>query len=250
MNKLLVATLAIGALTIGAAQAADLGVRRAAPAAVVAGPACAAHQFQGFYLGASGGSIYHEGHRQDTDGFLTDNAGWTKNKWGGLVGGQAGYNWTTCNTLWGVEIDGSWSSVKNTLRDNPNAAPGDNFIESKMNTFATARLRTGLVLDNLLLYVTGGFAAAHFKTTWSDAPDTVTFKEWRYGWTAGFGTEWKWTPNWSFKSEVLYASFADRDRSFVGTGPTTYNFRHSDSVWVSRIGLNYRWGGAPVVARY
>ena len=34
-------------------------------------------------------------------------------------------------------------------------------------------------------------------------------------------------------------------------GGTTYSFRHSDSVWVSRIGLNYSWGGsAPVVARY
>jgi outer membrane immunogenic protein len=247
MKKFLLATASLSVLAFGAAQAADLPVKAARQAAV--GPACAAQQFQGFYLGVSGGSAYHEAHRGDTDGFLTDNSGWTKNKWGGVAGGQAGYNFVTCNTLWGVEIDGSWVGVKNTLRDNAGAGD-DNFVQSKLDTFATARLRTGLALDNLLLYVTGGFAAAHFKTTWNNAPDSVEFKEWRYGWTAGFGTEWKWTPNWSFKSEVLYASFADRDRSFVGAGPTTYSFRHSDSVWVSRIGLNYSWGGAPVVARY
>jgi outer membrane immunogenic protein len=247
MKKFLIATASLSVLAMGAAEAADLPRKAASPVAV-ARP-CAAQQFQGFYIGVSGGGVYHEARRNDTDGFLTDNSGWTQHKWGGIAGGQAGYNWTTCNTLWGVEIDGSWAGVKNTLRDNPNA-PDDNFIESKMNTFVTARLRTGLVLDNLLLYVTGGFAAAQHKTTWSDLPDTVTFKEWRYGWTAGFGTEWKWTSNWSIKSEVLYAAFTDRDRSFVGAGPTTYNFRHSDSVWVSRIGLNYAWGGAPVVARY
>jgi len=247
MKKFLIATASLSVLAIGAAEAADLPRKAASP--VVAARPCAAQQFQGFYIGVSGGGVYHEGHRNDTDGFLTDNSGWTKNKWGGIAGGQAGYNWTTCNTLWGVEIDGSWVGVKNTLRDNPNVDP-DNFVESKMNAFATARLRTGLVLDNLLLYVTGGFAAAHLKTTWSNSPaNSAEFKEWRYGWTAGFGTEWKWTPNWSIKSEVLYASFADRDRTAT-IGGTPFTFRHSDSVWVSRIGLNYSWGGAPVVARY
>ena len=247
MKKFLLATASLSVLAFGAAQAADIPVKAARPAA---GPACAAHQFQGFYLGVSGGSVYHEAHRQDTDGLFTDNSGWTTNKWGGLAGGQAGYNWTTCNTLWGVEIDGAWVGVKSTLRDNPNGGD-DGFVESKMNTFVTARVRTGLALDSLLLYVTGGFAAAHFKTTWSDSDstDSATFKEWRYGWTAGFGTEYAWTPNWSLKSEVLYASFVDRDRTATIAG-TPYNFRHSDSVWVSRIGLNYRWGGAPVVARY
>jgi outer membrane immunogenic protein len=248
MKKILLATASLSVFAIGAAEAADLPRKAASP--VVAARQCAAQQFQGFYIGISGGGAYHEAHRNDTDGFLTDNGSWTKNKWGGIAGGQAGYNWTTCNTLWGVEIDGSWVGVKNTLRDDPNDIGDDNFINSKLNTLVTARLRTGLVLDNLLLYVTGGFAAAHHKTTWNDTPLSVEFKEWRYGWTAGFGTEWAWTPGWSIKSEVLYASFADRDRTATLDG-TTYTFRHSDSVWVSRIGLNYRWGGgAPVVARY
>lgn len=248
MNKLLIATLSIGALTVGAAQAADLGARRAAPAAVAAGPACAAAQFQGFHIGVSGGSVYHEARRNDSDGFLTDNAGWSLSKWGGIAGGQAGYAWTTCNTLWGIEIDGSWVGVKNTFRDNPNS-PDDNSIVAKTSALVTARVRSGVALDSVLLYVTGGLAGAQFRTTWSDPPNAHEFKEWRWGWTAGFGTEWAWSRNWSVKSEVLYASFADRDVS-ANIGGTNFSFRHNDGIWVSRIGLNYRWGAGPVVARY
>ena len=92
-------------------------------------------------------------------------------------------------------------------------------------------------------------AGAHFRTTWEDLPDTAEFKEWRFGWTAGFGTEWAWTQNVSLKSEVLYAAFTDREVSFNFPNAGVQTFRHNDSVWVSRVGLNVRFG-APVVAKY
>jgi outer membrane immunogenic protein len=246
MKKQILAALAIVALGGGTAAAADLHVK--APRAV--GPAfvCAAHQFGGLHIGAHGGSVYHQAHRGDTDGFLTDNAGWTLNRWGGHAGGQAGYSWTTCSTVWGVEIDGSWVfGTRNVLPDNPNA-PDDNSITTRMDSLVTARLRSGVALDNLLIYATGGFAAAHFRTTWSDPPLTVELREWRWGWVAGVGTEWAWTRNVSLKFETLYVGFTDRDRAAT-LGGATFNFRHSDAVWVSRVGLNYRWG-APVIARY
>jgi outer membrane immunogenic protein len=193
--------------------------------------------------------LYHEAKRQDTDGFLTDNAGWTLNDWGGHAGGQIGYSWTTCSTVWGFEIDGSWVfGTRNFLPDNPNGG-GTGGITTRIDALATARIRTGLALDSLLVYLTGGAAAARFRTTWEDNVDSVDFREWRWGWTAGFGTEWAWTRNLSLKSEVLYASFMDRDHSATFTGPATFNFRHSDAVWVSRIGLTYRFGG-PVRAAY
>lgn len=246
MKKFFLATTAALALAAGSAGAADMS-RPAYKAAPMA-PPCAAAQFQGGYVGVSGGGVYHDAGRADADGFLTDNSGYRFQKWGGIVGAQAGYNWTTCSTLWGIEVDGSWVGVKNEFVDNPNAAD-PNRITSRMDALVTARVRTGVALDNLLLYVTGGVAGARFRTTWEDLPDTVEFKEWRWGWTAGFGTEWAWTPNVSLKSEVLYAAFTDRDVNFnfVNFGPAT--FRHNDSVWVSRVGLNVRWG-APVVAKY
>jgi outer membrane immunogenic protein len=249
MNRLLIATLSISTLSLGAANAADIGVRRAAP--IAAGPAfvCAAQQFGGVHIGIHGGSVYHQAHRQDTDGLLTDNAGWTLNKWGGHAGGQIGYDWTTCSTVWGVVIDGSWVfGTKNFLPDNPNGG-GTGGITTRVDALGTARIRSGVALDNLLIYATGGVAAARFRTTWADTNvSSVEFKETRWGWTAGLGTEWAWTPNVSFKFETLYVGFTDRDHSAISGG--TFNFTHSDSMWISRVGLNYRWGGAPVAARY
>jgi outer membrane immunogenic protein len=247
MKKQILAALAVVALAGGTATAADLYTK----APRVVGPAfnCAAHQFGGVHLGVHGGSVYHQAHRGDTDGLLTDNAGWTLNKWGGHAGGQAGYSWTTCSTVWGVEIDGSWVfGTRNFLPDNPNGG-GTGGITTRMDSLVTARLRSGVALDSLLLYATGGFAAASIRTNWADtAVSGVEFREWRWGWAAGFGTEWAWSRNISLKFETLYVGFTDRDQTgTVGGG--TFNFRHSDSVWVSRVGLNYRFGG-PVVARY
>lgn len=240
-------------LAIGAADAADIPRKAVAP---VARPVCAAAQFQGVYVGISGGAVYHEAHRLDSDALLTHHSGWTLSKFGGIAGAQAGYNWTTCNTVWGIEVDGSWVGVKNTFHENPQDEV-DNFITTKVNALFTARLRTGVVLDSLLLYVTGGVAGARILTTWADidGDGSAEFKEWRWGWTAGFGTEWAWTPNLSLKSEVLFVAFADRDRTaIIGppiSSPDTFSFRHQDSLWVARVGLNYRWGVAdPVVARF
>ena len=229
---------AITVLAGGPAVAADIpmGVK-AAPARI----ACAAQQWQGGYIGIHGGGVYHDANRLDSDGFLTDNSGWSFKKWGGHAGGQIGYNWANCNTFWGVVVDGSWVSVNNDFRDEPNNAGADNTITTRMDWLVTGRLRTGVALDSLLLYVTGGVAGAHFRTTWTDAPLTTEFAETRFGWVGGVGTEWAWTRNLSLKSEILYVSFTDRDNTAT-LGANTFSFRHSDAAWISRIGLNWRWG--------
>jgi outer membrane immunogenic protein len=237
MNRFLLSALAILAMT-GAASAADLPLKAAAAAPLR--PTCAAAQWQGAYFGIAGGSIYHNASRIDSDGFLTDNSGYELNKWGGMVGGEAGYNVANCNTFWGVEVDGSWTSVRNTFHDNPNSG-APTTIRTRVDTLLTGRLRTGVALDNLMFFVSGGLAGAHIRTTWTDEPDSVEFKEWRLGWTAGVGTEVALSRNLSFKSEFMYVGFTDRDLSTVFTTFGPASFRHNDSLWVSRVGLNYRW---------
>jgi outer membrane immunogenic protein len=246
MKTQYILAFALTTLAGSSVMAADIPVK--APRAV--GPAfvCAASQFGGAHVGIHAGSVYHQAHRQDVDGFHTDNAGWTLNKWAGHAGGGIGYDWTTCSTVWGIELDASWLfSTKNFLPDNPNAG-GIDGTTTRADWLATARLRSGVALDNLLIYATGGVAAARFRTAWVEAPNTVDFRETRFGWVAGLGTEWAWTRNVSFKFETLYVGFTDRDRDAV-VGGANFRFRHSDSMWISRVGLNYRWG-APVVARY
>ena len=172
--------------------------------------------------------------RTDQDEVLVDTATYVQKKWGGVVGGQIGYNWTTCNTLWGIEVDGDWVYAKATTQLIPNASPLLNLnIESRFDALVTARTRAGIVIDNLLLYVTGGIAAGHFKTTYTNqflgiagvVPGFLfqaESREWRWGLAAGFGAEWAWSDRVSLRSEVLYVDFVDRENRYLFAPPATF----------------------------
>jgi outer membrane immunogenic protein len=261
MKKLFLATAAVFAFSAGSAGAADLArpVYKAAPAA----PPCAAAKFSGGYIGINGGGVNWQANRTDQDEVLVDSATYVQKKWGGVIGGQIGYNWTTCNTLWGVELDGDWSSAKVTTQLIPNSPLFNINITSRFDGLVTARTRAGVVLDNLLIYVTGGAAAGHFKTSFTNQfngiPGVIAgftnqadTSQWRWGWVAGFGTEWAWTDRVTLRSEVLYVDFVDRENRFLFAPPATFaNFTQSDSMWISRVGINVKFGDyAPVVAKY
>src|SRR5207247_731145 len=108
---------------------------------------------------------------------------------------------------------------------------------------------------------TGGVAAVHTRTTWTRAfapafLSQVEFQDWRWGWVAGFGTEWAWSDRVSIRSEVLYVDVADRDytNTFVG-GPGaaavgSFRFTNSDSMWISRVAINWKFGKDAIVAKY
>jgi outer membrane immunogenic protein len=159
--------------------------------------------------------------------------------------------------VFGIESDWAWSNAKASsfLGDGDDfpASETDNVnVTSKMRWFGTTRIRSGVVVDNLLLYVTGGLAYANFKRdlafTEDDIPATETFSSsrTRFGWTAGAGTEWAINANWSFKSEFLYMQFQKdetTETSVVLTDNERIRFKHDDSAWIARVGLNYRFGG-------
>jgi outer membrane immunogenic protein len=232
MKRSLVAGAVLTCVLTGSAMAADMPTK-----AATARPACAAAWWQGGYIGISGGGVNYTANRTDQDEKLVDAATYVQKKWGGLVGGQIGYNWTNCNTFWGLEIDGSWSNTKVTTTLDEALT-----ITSRLNALVTGRARAGVALDNLLLYVTGGVAAARINTTWVDDDDVAQIKEWRWGWVAGFGTEWAFTDRISLRSEVLYVDFVDRGHRVPFDG-TFANFTHSDSAWIARVGLNVKFDG-------
>ena len=113
-----------------------------------------------------------------------------------------------------------------------------------------------MVVDNLLIYVTGGVAFANFKRTATqtdlNTPGSETFQQTnnRWGWVLGVGTEWAINQNWSIKGEALYAQFKTDDNTFVCSAtitcgaltPEPKRFSNEDSVWVGRVGVNYRFG--------
>src|SRR3954451_9658024 len=109
LKRSFVAGAVLTCVLTGSAMAADIPTK--APAAR---PPCAAAWWQGGYIGVNGGGVNYTANRTDQDEALFDVATYVQKKWGGLVGGQVGYNWTNCNTFWGMEIDGSLSNTKVT----------------------------------------------------------------------------------------------------------------------------------------
>lgn len=252
MKKLLLGSV-LAIATIGTASAADMAVKAAAR------PACAAAQWSGGYVGIHGGSAYHSAYRQDQGTNILSGAdeGNTLTTWGGAVGGQIGYNFVNCSTFWGIEVDGSWLSNDRFRRTSPlSTGPAAEIggISSRLDGIVTARGRAGVALDNMLLYVTGGAAAIHTRTIYSHvhADNSTNYSasvdEWTWGWVAGFGSEWAFSPNWSLRSEFLYIGTADREYNRIATGigapvPPNAVFNQHDNIAVARVGLNYRFGG-------
>ena len=246
MKKLFLATTALVALAAGSAAAADLPVAYKGPAPVVR-PACA--QFGGFYIGANVGASYATAHRNDDDGYFVDNAGHTTYGTGWNGGVQGGYNWQRGCTVFGVEVDWSWGSAKSTFNDDPNNPNALRTIESNLRSFGTARTRTGIIVDDVMLYVTGGLAWANVNNTYTEAffpggpSEQFSFSSTRWGWTVGAGSEWKIMGNWSLKSEVLYMQLKQQqDTFFSPNAGANFRFTNNDSAVVARVGLNYIFG--------
>jgi outer membrane immunogenic protein len=154
--------------------------------------------------------------------------------------------------LFGVALDGDWSNTSVTTRLLPNSPGIDARVTSRFPGLMTARVRSGLVLDNLMIYLTGGVAVADFQTTYSFATAAPPFaastdiSEWRWGWVTGLGTEWAWSERISITSEVLYVDVRDREQQRLivptaGGAPFFSNFTHSDSMWISKWGLNFKF---------
>ena len=244
MKAIFLAT-AVVMLAASSAGAADLAV----PYQPAPRPACA--QFGGFYVGANVGAAYHTAHRNDDDGYFIDNSGHTTYGTGWAVGAQAGYNLQRGCTVFGVEIDWDWASVKSQFQDDPNAPGATLTIDSKLKSFGTARTRTGIVIDDVMIYLTGGLAWGNVENTYTrffGAPfnELNALSSTRWGWTAGAGSEWKLAGNWSLKSEVLYIQLKQQYDTFYSPAfGTNVRFTNNDSVITARWGLNYIFGASP-----
>jgi len=140
----------------------------------------------------------------------------------GIAGGlQAGYNWQSGQFVFGGEADIQASGADDTFAPWQFSNPW----------FGTLRARGGVAFNNILLYVTGGFAYGRVEG------DRAGLSESRmmYGYTLGAGMEVGFTPNWSAKIEYLWLDYADRNFSVV-TG--TENGLETSLL---RFGVNYRF---------
>jgi outer membrane immunogenic protein len=250
MKKFLMAAAGLVALATPA-FAADMAP---APRAYTKAPppVVVVYNWTGFYIGVNGGG------------------GWGSSNWsfepvatsvknstsGGLAGGQVGYNWQVSpNWVLGVEADGDWANIKGSTPC-PNPAFS---CYSDTRDLASFRGRVGYAFGQALFYGTGGvgYANTHysaltviggFPPVGANGTSSGVYNTDRWGYAAGAGIEYGFTPNWSAKIEYMHYGFGKVTAPFLtlSSDNTVSTSLNIDTV---KVGVNYRWGG-PVVARY
>jgi opacity protein-like surface antigen len=206
------------------------------------------------------------------------------------VGGNIGYNWQNGRFVFGLEgalektnLNGGTAcaplrSGTGLIADTQGSPMFQMTCNAWANWIAEATARVGLTWDRALFYVKGGGAwtTEHFSATCNLGPlngGGINFFPYapginpqgqqctnparafsrglaadinRGGWLVGWGTEFALTRNWSAKAETSYISFGDRDVIASDGSPLNLGMH----IWESKIGVNYRFDGGPVVARY
>jgi outer membrane immunogenic protein len=286
MKKILLATVALTVLGVPA-LAADLA--RPAPVYKAPPPPVYVYNWTGFYVGVNAGwggendpgyvtnlsncnvagvcgagLIFGVPANQALASALGTGSGGRGN---GFIGGfQAGYNAQFSNFLLGVEGDWDYFKRSHALTASGIATTGDVITvtnQSSATWLATVRGRAGLVWDRVLGYVTGGVAFSNISytenmfTTLGTSSGAFSVSQTRVGWTVGAGVEFALWDNWTAKVEYLYAQFngLTGNSALVSTVPPGFSntFTGSSGTYrdnIVRFGLNYRFGGGAVVARY
>jgi outer membrane immunogenic protein len=146
---------------------------------------------------------------------------------GFIGGGQIGYNVQAGALVWGVEADISYLGI-----DTTNSFIGNPVLGTRLQTsaaleygaFGTVRGRLGfLATPDFLIFATGGLAVADVTTRASvtalEAPGLAwsgETNETKVGYTVGFGGEYAFTPNMTFKLEYMYFDLGDQTTTANG----------------------------------
>ena len=161
---------------------------------------------------------------------------------GALAGGTIGYNLQSGPWVYGAEGDFSWADLQGQAN---NAQPNTQAINvTKEHWLGTGRGRLGWTTpDNILLYVTGGFAVASVE---ADIVGNVTIPQsqtnTRWGGAVGAGMEMMVARSWSAKAEYLFVDLAKS--TYFSNPPPNFNIRADVPVeeHIFRFGLNYHFG--------
>lgn len=175
-----------------------------------------------------------------------------------LVGGlQTGYNLQKNNFVFGPEFDFSSLNLNKAILGTVMLPAFDfdnqpvNIVSSlKTDWLITARARAGFSVNNLLPYVTGGFAMTNlsvsnsYRDTFEGIEDSTTMNA-VSGWTVGAGLEWALNAHWSLKAEYLYLDFGSvATHGLISaeasdlSNPFALTARLDGQV--AKIGVNYR----------
>jgi outer membrane immunogenic protein len=249
MKRILLGTVALAALGMGAvpASAADLAARpyTKAPPPMIA----PIYDWSGFYIGANGGwGSSHKCWDLITGTVFT--AEGCHDATGGTIGGQIGYRWQSSNWVFGIEGQGNWADFSGSNINLTNTLLRD---RSRIDAFGLLTGQVGYAWNNALFYVKGGGAVVGDKyntTVIASGALNDSARETRWGGTIGAGLEFGFAPNWSVGVEYDHMFLGDRNLGFTtpaGVLNTTERVRQD--VDIGTVRLNYRWGG-PMISRF
>lgn len=267
MKRIAIAVAALSFLFGGAASAADLAAR---PYTKAPAPA-PVFTWTGFYIGGFLGGAWADSQSVASDpcgpaGAVVCGAVGNYNgvapvpfdlSSSVIAGATAGYNWQVNSFVLGVEAESGYMRLRGSRIMNP-LGLNDTLASTTIGDwYAVFAGRLGVTVDRALLYVKGGAAWTRNTNGVVDANpvgatiNTTTSHD-VWGWAAGAGIEYAFTPNWSVKGEYLYLGVAKsfRDTGVVlPAGVVDYVISSNPNIQTAKIGVNYRFGG-PVVARY
>ena len=237
-------------------------------------PIIEAVNWTGFYIGGFGSADLGTADWNFITGGATPHIG------GYDVGGNVGYNWQSGRMVIGLEGALEKTNLNGGTACGPMAAGlatanGESpMFQMTCNAWANwigeATARVGFAWDRALLYVKGGGAwtTEQFSATCNAGPlngfftatgffgfctnpagnfsNGLSAKIGRGGWLVGYGTEFALTRNWSAKAETNYLSFGDKN--VIASDGSLLNL--GMHIWETKIGVNYRFDGGPIVARY
>ena len=238
MKKILLASVALFGFA-GAASAADLPVRAAPPAPIIA--AAPIFTWTGFYVGAQ---IGYGWNANDNDivlpsGFVVQSGDFGDSGDGFLAGVHAGYNYQIGSFVLGVEgdVEGVFGDDDDDLVIvGPDGVVFTNygFAGNALDWQGSIRARAGFAFDRALIYATGGFAFAGVSGSFGlldSGDDNLT------GWTLGAGIEYAFTNNLTTRLEYRYTNYEGGDNFFnnVSLGSNDIEFH------TVRAGLSYKF---------
>jgi opacity protein-like surface antigen len=171
---------------------------------------------------------------------------------GPLAGGQAGYDLQRGHAVFGVQADASAADLRgeNTCF----SGLGGVNCQRIVNALGTLTGRVGYAWDRTLGYLKAGGALASVGynlngNTNAIAQGTGSTSATTMGWTAGGGIEYALTDCWSTVFEYDHIGLSSASLAFPTV--TAVNARTpavQQDIDVVKLGINYRFNTAPVVA--
>jgi opacity protein-like surface antigen len=248
MKKILLASFAFAALAVGPAIAADMPVKAPPVKRAYSWTAC----YVGIHAGWGFGDVSVDNGANVLGRVVGTPASENVHPKGPEFGGTIGCDWAMGNSLViGILGDAAWMP-KDDDKVEINAVPFR--IRIKEEWLATARARIGINTGSWgLWYLTGGAAFTDIELSNFNPinPLSITAEtKSRVGWVAGWGAEYLLSENLSLKTETLYMDFGRKTYLSAANLVSGAEFWTRQTQWVSKVGLNYRFGSGAVVAKY